>query len=92
MAGSKSLKLNNIWFDSAAASEAIMKIVQENLEACAEQLAQIIQEQIMANGHGSSAMKTDAASLVKHVLREASFQKVVYEAGITDEAMGSAAA
>lgn len=46
----------------------------------------------MQIGHGSTDMKSDAASLVNHVLREASFQRVVFDAGITDEAMGAIAA
>ena len=43
MAGSNgNLELGNIWFDGVAANAAVMQIVQENLEACAQELAETI--------------------------------------------------
>lgn len=92
MAGNNgSLELNSIYIDGAAAKAAALIIVREALEQVSEQLAEYIRGEIQANGNGSSIMKADAVSLVKSILREASYEQVIYEAGIDDAALAACA-
>lgn len=86
-----SLELNSIYIDGAAAKAAALIIVREALEQVSEQLAEYIRGEIQANGNGSSIMKADAVSLVKSILREASYEQVIYEAGIDDAALAACA-
>lgn len=78
------LQLKRVWFDTAGAQAAIQKIALDNLTECAEQLVEIMKEEVMSNGNGSTFMRESAAAAVHHVLKEMSVDMMMYEVGIDE--------
>lgn len=80
------IEMNQISINTAGAKARVLLLVKDALNQVAEQMGELIQREIARNGNGSSAMKQDAISLVKTIMKEANYERVIVESGI-DETM-----
>lgn len=78
------LQLKNIWFDAAGCQNAIMIKARDYMDKVADEMVDIFKQETMANGIGSGFMKGSAASVARKMLKEASFDKLLYTAGLDD--------
>ena len=76
------LDMKTVSINTAAAKAKVLLVVKDAMEQVAEQMGDLIKREIAHNGNGSSIMRNDAINMVKTMIKEANYEKVIYESGI----------
>lgn len=85
------LDMRTVSINTTAAKAQVLQIVKDAMNQVAEKMGDAIAREIAHNGNGSSAMKQDAINLIRTIIREANYERVIMESGIDDEALGGCA-
>ena len=85
------LDMKTVSINAAAAKARVLLLVKDALEQVADQMGELIKREIAHNGNGSSEMKEDATSLVKTIMKEANYEKVIVESGIDETVLAGCA-
>ena len=85
------LDMKTVRINTAAAKSRVLLLVKDALNQVAEQMGELIQREIAHNGNGSSAMKQDAINLVKTIMKEANYERVIMESGIDETTLAGLA-
>ena len=85
------IEMNTVSINTVAAKARVLLLVKDMLERVADQMGDLIKREIDHNGNGSHAMKADAVSLVKTIMKEANYEQVIVESGIDESTLSNCA-
>lgn len=85
------LDMRTVSINTVGAKIRVMEVCKEAMEQVAEQMGDMIKEEIERNGNGSEVMRRDAVNMVKTICKQANYEKIIYESGIAPEAFASCA-
>lgn len=85
------LDMKTISIDTTRAKIRVIEICREALDQVAEQMGDMIKQEIERNGNGSKVMRDDAVNMVKTICKQSNYEKIIYESGISPEALAACA-